>query len=148
VAQGVDVAVGVAVHVHRQPVHGEGQPGGVGPVPGRAGHLVDGGVGVVGRGAAGDRGLERDRPAEPDLGGGCLHPVRRQVVQRAAPVAGPPRRRAAQPLVEGGELVGVQGGRLLLLASRSGHGRCCLLPGLVMDRILPSPAWNDGSNAR
>jgi hypothetical protein len=48
VAQRVDVAVGVAVDVHRQAVGGEGEArsgGVIGPV----GHLVDGRIGVVGR---------------------------------------------------------------------------------------------------
>ena len=63
VAQRVDVAVGVPVNVHGQPVRGKGQPIRVGLVPGRAGHVVHGGVGIVGCHAALDRGGEAHRPA-------------------------------------------------------------------------------------
>jgi hypothetical protein len=48
VAQGVDVAVGVAVDVHRDPVHAERQPRtGVGTQ--RSCHLMLGRIGIVGR---------------------------------------------------------------------------------------------------
>jgi len=65
--QGVDMTIGVAVHVHGQPVHGKGQSSWVGLVPGRTDHLMDGGLGVVERHAALHGSGERCRPAEPDL---------------------------------------------------------------------------------
>ena len=55
-AQGVDVAVGVAVDVHTEPVHAERQPRpGAGP---HLRHLVTSGLGVVGRGLVLHRGGE------------------------------------------------------------------------------------------
>ena len=41
------MTVGVAMHVHGQPVHGKGQAPRVGLVPGRTDHLMDGGLRVV-----------------------------------------------------------------------------------------------------
>ena len=85
VTQGVDVAVGVAVHVHRQTVHGELQAGCRRPVTG-AEHLVAAGFGVVPGGHRLDRRGQRDSPPRSDLADRGQYVRGGEVVQGAASV--------------------------------------------------------------
>jgi hypothetical protein len=79
------VAVGVAVDVHRDPVHAERQPrAGVGTQ--RAFHLMLGRIGIVGgRPVLHQRG-QRHGTAQRDLAQGAEDLGWRDVVQRPAPV--------------------------------------------------------------
>ena len=106
--QGVEVTVRVAVHVHGQPVHGEGQSGRIGLAAGGTDHLMDARFRVVGRLNILDGSGQRDRAAEPGLAQPGKHPLRRQVIQRATPVSRPPGCSAPQPLVESAEVGPVQ----------------------------------------
>jgi hypothetical protein len=99
-AQRIDVTVGVAVHVHRQPVHGKRQPGRVGLIAGCTGHLMDTRIRVIDRHLALHRGGKRRRAADADLPHCGQHVRLRDVVQRAASVSCSPHRRTLQPLVE------------------------------------------------
>ena len=99
VAQRVDVAVHVAVDVHRQLVRGERHSRYLRMLAWQALHVPRTRFGVV-RAAAGQRGGEGHRLATLNLAGRGGPPVRRDEVQRAAAVIGPPLRRTAQPLVQ------------------------------------------------
>src|SRR5262249_42705945 len=104
-AQRVDVTVHVTVHVHHELVRGEGHPGHVRRFAGQAFHVPRAGLRII-RCAAGHRGGEGDRPAEPDLARGGGDALRGEVAERAAAVAGPPRHLAAEPVVQGTETGG------------------------------------------
>jgi hypothetical protein len=90
---------GVAVDVHRDPVHAERQPR-TGAGTQRSLHLMPGRIGIVGRRPVLYRRGERHGAAQRDLAQGREDLGLRDVVQRPAPVIRPPRQLPAQPLIQ------------------------------------------------
>jgi len=82
VAQRVDVAVGIAVVVEGQVVHGEPQQPRADVDVGEHRHVVDGGLGVVGRGPGVQREAQGDGGAVPHEPGGRHDMCGVEMVQR------------------------------------------------------------------
>jgi hypothetical protein len=69
-------------------------------IPGLAGHVMDGGLGLVRRQAGLDGRSQRHRPAKPDLADRRQHPGWHEVVQRAPAVRRTPGRDLPQLLIQ------------------------------------------------
>jgi len=108
VAQRVDVAVGIAVVVEGQVVRGEPQQPRADVDVGEHRHVVDGGLGVVGRGPGVQREAQGDGGAVPHEPGGRHDMCGVEMVQRPALVLFAPAAPGADGVEEHAELAGAE----------------------------------------